>query len=233
MAAEQNNSGTESGTRGSARTPGNSARPGTPRPVTPIKKKKSKKPFIILGLVLLALIAIAAFVYALIQIENFPPRDTILNAAYKLDPRYESFEARVAEVEERESNVATREAAVKAKEDSVAEAEARTRKLAEDNAAEAEERFRQREEELDKRERSLTPIWRLPLSERDLLDMQSLAKTYAQMDPEQAAEILAELDGAGDIAAILYHMAERSAASILAAMSTELAAEITDILLYK
>ena len=189
------------------------------QPVTPIKKKKrSKKPLIIIILVLLLVIAIGVFVYAMLQFTNFPPRNAILNAAYKLDPRYESFESRLAELEAREAGIAARESAAQAKEES---------------AAAADERVRQREADLADTERDLTPIWRLPLSEQDLLDMQSLAKIFSQMDPDRAALILATLYDMQDMAAIIYHMSERNAAAILAVMDPALAARITNILLHE
>jgi flagellar motility protein MotE (MotC chaperone) len=52
------------------------------------------------------------------------------------------------------------------------------------------------------------------------------------MSPDAAAERLVRLYDPRDVAAILYFMAERSAASILAAMEPGYAANITEIMLY-
>ena len=61
--------------------------------------------------------------------------------------------------------------------------------------------------------------------------MQSLSRSYAQIAPAAAADILIKLKDEQHVAAILYFMSERNAAAILSAMESEFAARITDILL--
>ena len=97
-----------------------------------------------------------------------------------------------------------------------------------------------RANDLDRREEQIIAMYertvplhrRDPMSEQDLDDMMSLSRTYTQMSPDAAAERLVRLYDPRDVAAILYFMAERSAAAILAAMDPGYAANITEILLY-
>jgi len=96
-----------------------------------------------------------------------------------------------------------------------------------------------RENDLDRREDQIyamyertIPIHRREMTEEEMEDMLSLSRTYTQMAPDRAAEILVRLYDPRDVAAILYFMGERNAAAIMTEMSTEYAAEITEILLY-
>jgi len=94
--------------------------------------------------------------------------------------------------------------------------------------------------ELDRREEQLlamyertVPLYRRDnVSEEELEDMMSLSRTFTQMSPDTAADILVRLYDPRDVAAILYYMGERNSASILAVMDTSYAANITEILLY-
>ena len=88
-----------------------------------------------------------------------------------------------------------------------------------------------REEALEEKEQQFVPRYRREMTEQELEDMQALGNTYSLMSPEAAASILMELENADDVAAILYFMSDRNAASILAAMDPEYAAVITEILL--
>jgi flagellar motility protein MotE (MotC chaperone) len=72
---------------------------------------------------------------------------------------------------------------------------------------------------------------RRELTEQELADIQSVSRTYAQMPPETAAEILMELYEMHDVARILFHMTERNVAAILAALEVEYAARVTEMLL--
>ena len=102
-----------------------------------------------------------------------------------------------------------------------------------------EQRLDRRKTELDKRESDLNvrdatpraPIYRQPLSDQQLADMKSIGKTYENMDPTDAARIMATLYNAEDMAAIVYYMSERGAAAVLTEMDVRLAARITDLLL--
>jgi flagellar motility protein MotE (MotC chaperone) len=93
--------------------------------------------------------------------------------------------------------------------------------------------------ELDRREEQIIamyertiPIYRREMTEQELADMNSLSRTYTQMAPEAAADIIVELYDPRDVAAIIYFMGERNAAAILAVMEPDYAANITEILLY-
>jgi len=133
-----------------------------------------------------------------------------------LDEREKEIEEREAEVEEQTTILDAREAAL----------DTRTAQL-DRRAAEQDKR----QEELDLKEDWLTPLYRRDMTEQELADMISLSRTYSQMAPESASAILVELFDPHDVAAILYFMTERNAAPILAAMTTDYAARITEILL--
>jgi len=103
-----------------------------------------------------------------------------------------------------------------------------------------EQQLDRRASELNSREQQIIAMYErtIPLYRRDdrteqeLEDMLSLSRTYSNMSPDTAAEIMIKLHDPRDVAAILYYMTERNAASILAAFRPEYAAEITEILLY-
>ena len=112
--------------------------------------------------------------------------------------------------------------------------------LREDALNTREQQLDRRASELNSREQQILAMYErtIPLYRRDdrteqeLEDMMSLSRTYTSMAPEAAAEIMLRLHDPRDVAAILYYMSERNAASILAAFKPEYAAEITEILLY-
>jgi len=111
--------------------------------------------------------------------------------------------------------------------------------LREDILNTREQQLDRREQELNNREQQIIamyertiPIYRRDMTEEELEDMMSLARTYTQMSPEDAASIMARLYDPRDVAGILYFMAERNKGSILAAFAPEYAAQVTEILLY-
>ena len=107
------------------------------------------------------------------------------------------------------------------------------------DTTEWEAALEKRSSNLDKREESLkqaqatdnAPALERVLTDEELANLQSLSRSYANMTPAAAAEILAELYIPEDAALIIYHMSERKAAAILEAMDINLAARITEILL--
>ena len=112
--------------------------------------------------------------------------------------------------------------------------------LQEDALTAREQQVERRANELNRREEQILAMYErtVPLYRRDdrteqeMEDMLSLSRLYTNMSPEAAAERLVALHDPRDVAAILYYMGERNAASILAAFDVRFAAEITEILLY-
>ena len=195
------------------------AKPEKPeKPGKAVKKKKGAK--IVLILVLLLIIAIGAFVFIEFidpSLSLFGARDFLVESVTKLDPNYVTYETRLSELERRSEELDAREALIDTRE------RQHTRRQSElDDFS----------KELNDKELRITPIYRRIMTEQELVDMQSLSRTYSLMSPETAAEILSRLYESRDIAAILYYMGERNAAAILAEMETARAAEITMILLY-
>ncbi|MDR3278381.1 MAG: hypothetical protein LBT12_06365 [Oscillospiraceae bacterium] len=177
---------------------------------------KKKKPFIIGVAVFFLLCAIGLSAFFVIQFDQWGLRTALIESVNRLDPLYSALDARLTEVAGRESAAAAREAEVTAEE----------ARLEEWNTA-----LRQREVDLNSEERSRIPIYRAPTSPQEVTDLESLGKIYASMTAARAAEILARLYANEDMAAILYYMSEKSAAPILSAMDSRLAADITEILL--
>ena len=193
------------------------------------KKKKGGKVKLILILVLVILVGGIVFVeFINPELNMLGLRDLLVENVVKLDPAFVSAEERQVSLDTYEAETAVREAAVASREAQV------DRRRADLDAREAE---------LRDRELKLIPIYRRIMTAQEADDMESLSRTYSMMSPEAAAEIFDELyaakpanrreEVAQDIAAILYHMTERSAAAVLSAMDAELAAEITLILLYE
>ena len=185
-------------------------------------------------------------------------RDLLVTAVAKLDPEYTSIDDGLRSISDRrEVRLNQREAGLNERETGIAKreeelnglaAELETREQAfgereselETQVQEREELLDRRTEQLDKREEQLKqareqedalPSYQKQMTEQELADLMSVSSTYSNMAPEVAAAILAELRDPQDIAAILYYMRERNAASILAAMDPEFAARLTEILM--
>jgi flagellar motility protein MotE (MotC chaperone) len=180
---------------------------------------KRRKPLIIAAAALLLLAVLGAFVFVVIQFDQWGIRTSFIGAVDSLDPQYRALTRREAELAEKSGALDAREL----------------------EAAEEDERLAVLRQELERREGELkveagsgetesSGYW-LRLSPQDTEAMESLAKTYAAMDAAAAAEIMAGLYSVRDMAAILYHMAERSAAPILEAMDRQMAARVTQELL--
>ena len=182
-------------------------------------KKKGGKLKIILIIVLVLLVA--GFVFEEIYFNYLGMRDVLIDSVVKIDPEYGPRQVRL---DEREADLDLREAGIEARERSVGSRETTVDR----RAAELD----QREETLSNNTQSSAPIYRRQLTAQEITDMESLSRSYSQMPPDAAAVILTELERMDDVAAILYYMNERNAASILSAMDPEFAARITEILLY-
>ncbi|MDR3311067.1 MAG: hypothetical protein LBS90_06935 [Oscillospiraceae bacterium] len=198
----------------------------------PVKVKKSKnsgilRVVIVTVLVVLLLGAAGTVGYFGLTQNLFKLRDKThdlaVSVAYKLDPetadKAETLNKREAELDLRQAQL-----------DAYAE------KLAKDesNYADKLTELEKWEQEIKNAESSLRPIFRPPLNEQSVKDMQSVSKTYAAMSPEEAANILTivmRVRGTDYTAAVIYYMKEASAAAILAEMSPSDAATITAVLL--
>ena len=218
-----------------------------PKPPKEKKEKPEKKPkdgkkssgmwMIVLILILIVVLAIAIVVLSLFfdlfgarNLANDILAEPLMSTIVWLDPEFSSIEEGLTvAAEEREKALDDREAELDTREE---ELEARKAE-----ANELETRLERRSVALDRREQQLNvfenalPVFRREMTEQEINNMTSLSRTYAQMSPEAAAGILAELPEPNHVASILYFMSERNAASILAAMDVEYAAQLTEILL--
>lgn len=179
------------------------------------KKKKSGGGMFLLFFIVLLILAVAGG-YVLIHYNISGARDKLIDMVSSLDPAYVTYQNRLVEQETKQKELDEREAAVLTEEQRLAELKTSLDK---------------QEAELVDQQATKVPIYRQPTSDQDVEDMKSLAKIYANMEAATAATILASLYTTEDMAAILYFMAEKSAAPILAEMRTSLAADITDLLL--
>lgn len=180
------------------------------------EKKKKGKVFKVVLPLLLVLIVMGTLVVMVI-FNLFALQDKLFDFVYSLDPDYQSVEALNAEL-------AKKDAGLKERELKVTQTEERLQKL--------KKELDERKKELDEQEIANRPIYLRPLTEEELKNMKSISKVYSEMNPADAAEILASLYSIDDMAAILYYMAEDSSAAILAVMDRAIAVEITDALLH-
>jgi len=165
----------------------------------------------IILVVVIAAILVGGFFFAVARFD-FPPgvRGWFIDAVNTLDPASSQLETRRARLDHRESELDVREDELRLREAEL---------IAFEN-------------ELIVREERLRPIYEFPMSDQDLQQLQSVSAMYSRISPDAAAGILEQLYNPRASAAILFYMPVQNAAMILNAMSTETAAEVTQILLY-
>jgi len=220
----------------------NVEKPGKKGKPKVVKKRGGKLKLI---LIIVPVVLVAGFVTAL-ALNLFEVRsmvgtlvkEPILRAVVWFDPEFSSVDEELRfKSSEREAELDLRGTQLDRREEGIAERETELEFL-EESLDKRELQLERRSASLDSREEQIkqtnnaaVPVYRNILSEQELADMQSLSRSYAQMAPETAAEILAELKDEKDVATILYYMGERNAAAILAVMETEFAARVTKILM--
>ncbi|MDR2590960.1 MAG: hypothetical protein LBC71_08270 [Oscillospiraceae bacterium] len=156
----------------------------------------------------------------------------LIDAIIWLDPRFSTIndqmqkeaDAREEKLNEREADIAEQEIEIEQRESVLSTREQQNeRRTIELN---------NREDELTEMYERITPLYRRDNSQEAIDEMMSISRTFTQMSPEEAAAILIEVYDDTDVAAILFFMAERNRAAILASFEPEYAAHITEILLY-
>jgi len=158
--------------------------------------------------------------------------DPLIRLVIWLDPVFSSVDDKMrAEAASQAKRHAEKDAELESRDEEVT--------IREEGINSREAQLDRREKELDSREAQIiamyertVPLYRRDMTEQEQEDMESLSRTYSQMSPSDAAARLVRLYDPRDVAAILYFMAERPRAAILAAMDPAYAAEITEILLY-
>lgn len=182
------------------------------------KNKAGKKKRGVVGLIIIIALVIAAavFLFLTIRFDIGGVRTKVIEAVNRFDPVYAEKVDVLEGLEEREQAVALREQQVEDDEQKISS---------------QQDELKTWENELNSTSARKTPIYRRLLNEQDVKDMKSLSKTYAAMEPVDAAAIMVELYSVEDMAAIIYYMKEASAAAILVEMDTRLAADITMALL--
>jgi len=222
--------------------PANGEKPGKKGKAKGEKKKGGKLKLILIAVpvvVIAGFVAMLAFnLFGVRSIVGSAVKEPVISAVVWLDPEFKSVDDELqsksdrldAQFGERETQLSTREAGIAEQ-----EAELNERKTSLDTF---EAQLERRSASLDKRAEQMNqtngtaaPIYRRDLTEQELTDMQSLSRSYAQINPATAADILTKLKDEQHVASIIYFMSERNAAAILAAMEIEFAARITDILL--
>jgi len=150
-----------------------------------------------------------------------------------LNPGYQSIAQRQrAEAAAQEGRFAERNAEIDAREAAILEREYMLDTF-EAQTIRRENELLHREAQLEAMLDRTVPLHRREnMTEQEFNDMISLSITYAQMAPEEAANIMVEIHDPRDVAGLLYHMSERERAAIMTAMEARFAAHITEILLY-
>jgi flagellar motility protein MotE (MotC chaperone) len=200
----------------STRTGINRARRRTANAEGPRAKLRRGR-FILIAAVVLLVTLIFVFCLLAARANIFGTRDWFVGAVARLDPEYAALNDRELALDEREQTL-----------------DERAEQLASDQKKQdtRDEALNLREDEMDEREANArAAFFRPPLTEQELEDLRSLGRVYAKMDAGVAADILMRLYEIEYTAAILYHMPEKYAAAVLAAMDAERAARITEILL--
>jgi len=204
------------------------------------KGEKSSAAGVIILMILVLLILIGGFGAAL-YFDVFDSRpiiadvltEPLLDVLIWLDPEYHTIRQRLR---------AEEEASIRQFEERTAELDRREEDIdiLEGMIVAREQVVERRMHDLDRREEQIIamyertiPLFRRPdRSEQEMDDMLALSRTFTNMSPDTAATILVQLYDPRDVAAIIYYMSERNAASILAEMDVRYAANITEILLY-
>jgi flagellar motility protein MotE (MotC chaperone) len=182
------------------------------------EKKKRGKLLALLIPLIVGVAAIGTFIFLSIQFDVFGTRTIFINWACSLDPEYGDFADRISDLEYQLDDIETREADI----------EYQWELLAEER-----EELANWEQEIYAEVGGHTPLWRSPMTDGDLADMKNLAKIYGAMAAADAADIMAQLYSADEMAAILYYLTAKKAASVLTAMDHDLSASITEILMSK
>jgi len=205
-------------------------------------KKKGGKFLLILIIVLVLLVLIAAFC-AVVYLNWWGMGDKVLNpisdwlvgVVVWLNPEFRSVnqemraanDERVKELDKREEEIDRRVEEVLAREEAAV-----TREVQLDRRETAlDKKDEQLNQQQQEHQQTQTPAFQRELTDQEAADYQSLSRTYAQMQPESAAEIMLELYRPEDFATIIYFMVERNAAAILSELPPKIAALITEYLL--
>ncbi|MCL1976142.1 MAG: hypothetical protein FWG61_08290 [Firmicutes bacterium] len=158
-------------------------------------------------------------------------RDKTLNAAdnllVALDPDYkhysEALNRREQELNTLEEDVRQREEALQQSENTLADESDRLEKRA---AA-----LDKREKQFNDQQTNTVPLYRQEIDEEKLLELKNLGKIYSNMEKTAAAQALSLLDTPIEMAEVIYYMDKKAAADLLAALTPELAAQITSEML--
>ncbi|MDR0819766.1 MAG: hypothetical protein LBN43_09390 [Oscillospiraceae bacterium] len=176
-------------------------------------------------LILMFLVALAAFVFLVYVFNMFALREKAFEFINSINPEYRA-------VYEYEETLSKREEEIKVREDAAKAEETRLKDLTAQLDA--------KEVDISSREAALkaqrgSPIYRRPadsMTDQETADMKSLAAVYEKMNPvDAAANILSRLSSTEDMAAVIYFMLPEAAAKVLAQMEPSVAADITNKLL--
>lgn len=179
-------------------------------------EKKSKGTATILIILFLLLAAGGTAAYFSVANNLFGGRDYVIeqlnSALIALDWDYKSLVEKQAELELREAKVLSREAELEKKEQKLKDKEA----AASVSTGGSLSNF----------ENLITG-----LTEERKTQIQQISAIYTGMEPKKAAEAVAKLSSLEDMALVVYFMKEKSAAEVMAALTTDTAARITAFML--
>lgn len=179
-------------------------------------EKKSKGTAIFLIFLFLVLAAGGTVAYFSVANNLFGGRDYVIeqlnSVLIALDWEYKSLAEKQVELELREATVLSKEGELEKKEQKLKEKEA----AASVSTGGTLSNF----------ENLITG-----LTEERKTQIQQISAIYTGMEPQKAADAVAKLSSLEDMALVLYFMKQKSAAEVMAAMTTDTAARITAFML--
>ncbi len=182
----------------------------------PKPKKKSKGIAILLIILFLLLAAAGTVGYFSVANNLFGGRDYVVaqlnSALIALDRDHKSLAARQTELELRETTVSSKEEELEKKEQKLKDKEATTSVTAGGSLSNFESLI-------------------TGLTEERKTQIKQISAIYTGMDAKKAADAVAKLSSLEDMALVVYFMKEKSAAEVMAALTTDTAARITAFML--
>ena len=182
----------------------------------PKPKKKSKGTAIVLVILFLFLAAGGTAAYFSVANNLFGGRDYVIeqlnSALIALDWNYKSLAEKQVELELRETAVLSKEEELAKKEQKLKDKEAAASVTTGGSLSNFESLI-------------------AGLTEERKTQIQQISAIYTGMEPKKAAEAVAKLSSLEDMALVVYFMKEKSAAELMAALTTDTAARITAFML--
>ena len=178
---------------------------------------KKRKRIIRLVVLLLLIFFVAGFLFASVRYDLFSVRTKFIAMVNRMNPEHVAVEAAQQQLLLDRQQLELDQ--IKLKNDR-------------ENLDARESLLTMREEQVETAEIARTPIHRRLITDAKREELERLGKIYNSMEAETAAGIITELYGVVDMATLLYFMNQPKAAAVLTYMDPQLAADITEELMW-